>query len=135
MKNICKNIGYAVLVLGTIGSIYLANKLGVSLTGLIYSHYERDWGQTIVIFLTGFASSGITSVIFLALSEILEKLEFVTYNTTPNNEPSLFEQISEENTKKLHEKMLAEGGWKCAHCGRVNHQTVGSCACGAVKEY
>ena len=37
-------------------------------------------------------------------------------------------------TKENNERrMLANGGWKCSQCGRVNPGYIGSCGCGMSK--
>lgn len=132
MKEICKKIAIVVLVLGVIGSFALAAQLG---KGYEYGFYdiqeERDWFMTIVYFISGVVSTGIFSVIFFALAEILEKLESLEYNSKP---AARLNTTGFENDMKREEYMVNNGGWKCSRCGRINDMTVGSCACGALKE-
>lgn len=131
MKSLCKDIGYVVLVLGAIGSVFLAKESGVDIE---YSYsfditYERNWLSTIVYFLIGLASTGIFATIFFALSTILEKLETLEYRipaTDTNSLTGMSDSLREQ-------RMVDNGGWKCNQCGRINDNTTGSCACGASK--
>lgn len=101
----------------------------------IYAFYdiksERDWFMTIIYFVAGIVTTGIFSAIFFALAEILEKLESLEYNSKPM---ARLNTTGFENDRKREEYMVNNGGWKCSRCGRINDMTVGSCACGALKE-
>ena len=80
MKNICKYIGIAILILGIIGSFIIASKLG-------NLGFERNWVLTIGYFFGGIAVTITQSVIFFALYELLGDHEFLS------------EQIEETQTK------------------------------------
>ena len=56
MKNLCRALSYIEFVLGTIGSIYLANKLGVNIN-LNRFNVERNPSLTATIFIVGMFST------------------------------------------------------------------------------
>lgn len=122
MKNVCKYIGVAIFVLGIIGSFIIASKLG-------NLGYERDWGLTFGCFLGGIFSTVVQSVMFFALSELLEDNEFLSNQI--NNIKS--ETNQKENEAVKTEKKEIKDGWICPECGLKNYKYTFTCGCGYSK--
>ncbi|RKJ49726.1 hypothetical protein D7Y05_08505 [bacterium 1XD42-54] len=73
----CQILGFLVLVLGIIGSFYVAYEFG-NVVDFEYSgrvFYERDWNLTCAYFATGCFSSILLWTIFSGMAEIIEKLD------------------------------------------------------------
>jgi hypothetical protein len=55
-------------------------------------------------------------------------------NTTTTGEMSALDRIAREEEAKeqaaRERKVLEEGGWRCAKCGKVNVSSIGFCSCG-----
>lgn len=126
MKNICKYLSYAVLALGTIGSIVMAKTYGVVLKpAKLTSITERSWPLTIGIFIGCMFSVSVLFVILRALYEILEKLESLEYNTEKQSQP---DSALSAAAKEVEEKqILSKGGWKCPDCGKINYSYFSRC--------
>lgn len=116
MKNICKTIGIIILILGVIGSIALAAIFGKDTFG------DRSWGVTIGYFVAGIVVTGIQSVIYLALSEIFEYLEYLVKKADD----------IEQSQKPKAESPSMNQGWEC-ECGRRNPKYTTTCTCGKSK--
>lgn len=128
MKNLCEKLGVLVAVLGIIGSVILAVFAGRVPDAASYSFditYERDWGLTIAYLISGLIGTGIMSVIFLALSEVLERLE--------NLELRFSNMASSIRTIGKKKGEPGDDEWKCPKCGRINANYTGTCACGERK--
>lgn len=81
IKKLSEILGYIYLILGTIGSIIIANDFGK----LMASRYEdRDWAVTIGTFAGAFLSVLIISIILMGIGAILERLEYIL--DKPNTE-------------------------------------------------
>ena len=104
MKEICKYLGIAILVLGLIGSVILGIGAGFA------------W------FIVGCLSAIILPVILIAISEILENLKEIN-DKIVNIRPS----INENKEKQVQD---SEDLWWCPKCGRMNAYTKVSCTCG-----
>lgn len=73
MSKVCRVIGYIVLVLGLIGSFWLANTFGYS-----YDYrYRRDWNLTMIYFMVGCFSTAMMGTIFLGMATIIDKIDEV----------------------------------------------------------
>lgn len=76
--NLCNVMAIVVLIAGFIGSFYLAFKLGTKLEMPKYSFEDikhvRDWGATIMIFITSAISTLVVYSILAALADIQERL-------------------------------------------------------------
>ena len=80
-KTVCKVLRWVILIGGIVGSVVLADKLGVQVKNISYlnsTYTERNTGLTAIIFISGTVSSIITSTIFGALGEILEFMEILS---------------------------------------------------------
>lgn len=83
-KTVCKVLKWVILIGGIIGSIILADILGmqVKISSSFYSTYRvRNSGLTAMIFISGVISSIITSTIFGALGEVLAFIEKLSAQT------------------------------------------------------
>ncbi len=133
MKEMCRTLGTIVLVLGIIGSIALAWNNGVTVT---YNSYlgrtleDRNLLLTIVWFVGGIITTGISATILHALGEILEVQESIAWKVS-----SMENKVSSVNRKDREtDEITYKGSWKCSKCGRVNAKYTGTCACGQDKE-
>ena len=122
MKQICKYLGYAWLVLGIIGSFILANNLGAGVS-------ERDWVLTISVFVAGILSTSAFASILLGIAEILERLESISKKQVASvsdtySHGSALTRAAEEQDKTF---------WKCPQCGKNNPPYTGTCGCGCSK--
>ncbi len=125
MKGFCKVLATTMLVLGTIGSIFIAKTMGMSLNMRTYD-MERNWGTTIIVFLFGFLSVVVLSVILYAIDEIL------------GNQESLYKELSQaldnlRSPEKSSFKGVPSNNWECPKCGKINPNYTGTCGCGASK--
>lgn len=84
-KGFCKGLAITVLVLGIIGSIWLAVEYG-EVTKVSYSAYlgvsskvKRDAGLTIAYLVSGLFGTVILYTILSALGEVLEYLEMQSF--------------------------------------------------------
>lgn len=129
MKLVCKYLGYCVIVLGILGSIFLAKNFGVTIEES-YRGIEltRSWPLTIIYFIAGLLSVSICASILLGISEILEYLESVKEVRTEG-------PIQEEDPiSRLESEQLAESTfWKCSECGKSNPPYTGTCSCGQAR--
>lgn len=159
MKNLCRALSYIEFVLGTIGSIYLANKLGVNIN-LNRFNVERNPSLTATIFIVGMFSTIISWVILYAFSEILENqecmmrhLESFGKQTTSEVKPICgIPEFAKENksqtvTTSSQTHMPAKtqqtasdskdleqyNSWKCPNCKRINDFSTSICACGTCR--
>lgn len=80
--NFCSTLSIVVLILGIIGSIYLAYKFGVKIdsdynvwTEKIEYDSVRDFGSTLTIFVSGTFGTFILYTILSTLGSISEKLD------------------------------------------------------------
>lgn len=79
MSGKCRALGYITIILGIIGSFYLAYQFGnvvdFEFSGRVY--YERDWTITLVYFVAGCFSSVLLGTIFTGMAEIMDKIDEV----------------------------------------------------------
>lgn len=156
MKSLCRTLSYVELITGTIGSIFLSNKLGVEVNFRTLD-LERDISSTITIFVSSMLCVITFWVILYAISEILENqsriIELVqsSTKTSPQNNSPLcgpasqnINQISPqpmplvselkhnnpENTKTSSEEWGKYGDWNCPNCKRINDSSIAICNCG-----
>lgn len=122
MKEKCKALGIVTIILGIFGGLAAAITMGKDIYG------RRSIGLTLGIFVGIFISSLILTFILYALSEILEKLEAL------QKSPSKMAPKSDSINNTPKEEMLAEGEWKCLHCGTINPFKKRSCWCGQKRE-
>lgn len=76
MKSISKTFGGIILILGAIGSILVAIFFG-KVMNYHSLELERDWGMTLLLFVSCVLPSIVLSIILYALSEILERQEII----------------------------------------------------------
>lgn len=129
MKLVCKYLGYCVIVLGGLGSIFIAKNLGVTIEES-YQGIEltRSWPLTIIYFFAGILSVSICASILLGISEILEYLEAVKEVRTEGPVQA------EDPLSRLEAERPAENTfWKCPGCGKNNPPYTGTCSCGQAK--
>ena len=152
-KNLCKKLAIAILIVGSIGAFVLAYFCGDSLT-LTQSGaltHSRSWGLTISVFLVEMLMVLILYAILIALAELLEKQEanseklkelLKELNENYRGEagkvsskvtsPSTSQTTAFGTSKRQHfseeeKKILAQGGWECPKCGRINHGFMSVC--------
>lgn len=92
MKNSCRLCANTVLMLGTAGSIYLAYKLGRTISIAGYGiEYKRDVVLTLMVLAGGLISTFVSYVLFAALEEILDNQEkLLKFREQPEKElPSM----------------------------------------------
>lgn len=119
MKNICKYLSYAVLGLGAVGSIIMAKTYGVTIKpAKLVDITERSWPLTIAIFIASMFSVIVLFAILKALSEILEKMETLEYNSAKQSKPETTLSAAARETEES--QLLSKGGWRCLACGKVN---------------
>ena len=123
MKEKCKLLGSIIILIGTLSGIVVAIALGKNLYG------EQMVGLTLGIIASFILGSLFFAFILYALSDVLECL---------GKQIEILEQISPA-LKKLSaeargEEILADGGWKCPMCGKVNRFYTVYCSCGQKKE-
>lgn len=107
MAKHCNLIGLFVLAIGIIEAVFI-------------------WiNGSFILFLVALAAAAFNSFIYFAAAELHERLE------TLENKVNV--QKLEINTMADH-KLMDNGGWKCAGCGRTNASYVGTCACGRGKK-
>lgn len=118
MKEICKYLGIAILVLGLIGSVILGIGAGFA------------W------FIVGCLSAIILPVILIAISEMLENLKEIndkivnirpSINESKENQVHIRPSMNENKEKQVQD---SEDLWWCPKCGRMNSYTKESCTCG-----
>ena len=130
MKESCNAMGYISLIGGVIGTIVLAVVNGkvaeVSYYGI---DYERSIPMTIAWLIAGALCTAMTCIVFFALADILEGLEKIEYYRTQSSSA-----VGLMTDEQLNKKILAENGWTCKKCGRVNYSYTGTCVCGESKE-
>ncbi|MBD5134589.1 MAG: hypothetical protein HDT39_01290 [Lachnospiraceae bacterium] len=107
MAKHCNLIGLFVLAIGIIEAVFI----------WIYGSF--------ILFLIALAVAAFNSFIYFAAAELHERLE------TLENKVNV--QKLEINTMTGH-KLMDNGGWRCAGCGRTNASYVGTCACGRGKK-
>lgn len=131
MKKACRILGIIVLVLGIIGSIALAWDNGVVVTSDFFDDIDskRSISLTIGWFAGGLLSTAVASVILFSISEILERLEGLSWRVS-EVEGKL---ESAERKEKEADDITYRGSWRCPECGRVNASYVGTCGCGQTK--
>lgn len=156
MKNLCKTLANVELVLGVIGSIFLAYTMGMRLDYRSLS-LERDIGSTLVIFTSTMLCVATLYVILYAISEILENQERLIQkmndqqvtsikNSTPICSPPPKSSVHivtstapvENSSKKIeqvvenvnNENWKVYNDWKCPSCKRINDGLIEICTCG-----
>ena len=154
MKGLCKALASIVFVLGTIGSIVLANTFGNKIN---YSTFtlERDVATTMGIFLMSFLTVLVLSVILYSIGEVLENQKeihemFLSERKPPSNTPLCgpnalatdspvkisSKPVFVENNPATMETTSAWDNfqsWTCTACKRVNDSRQDLCICGASK--
>lgn len=97
MSEKCRWLGYITIVLGVMGSIFLAYQFGnvVDFEYASHVYYARNWGLTCLYFCTGCFSSVLLGTIFIGMAEIMDSISdikdqqqklFVMLNKKINNE-------------------------------------------------
>lgn len=160
MKNLCKMLAYIELILGVIGSISLANVLGLRVSYTSHS-IERDSVLTFTIFLSSMLCVVTLWAILCAFSEILENQEKLLARSGASVSPmSRIEPIcdiaappvsrpfptvgaaenrlitappTQRNTVINDDEWKKYDTWKCPNCKRINGQKDKVCTCGASK--
>ncbi len=127
MKSICKGLGYGIIGLGSLASIFMAYSMGRTMVeGYWRTELVRNWPLTILYFFVGLFVTAVWAAILLGIAEIIESLETVKVEKSPESENVL---------SGLPAEQFAAGTyWKCPHCGRNNPSYTGTCGCGQTKE-
>ncbi|WP_038286825.1 hypothetical protein [Acetivibrio straminisolvens] len=122
-KEFVKILAYLELVLGTIGSFFLAYSGGrvVKVTYLPNISYQRDWGTTIAIFLAAIFSTLILYTLLRSQYEIID------------NQENLYYTMNKKLTY-LSDDLSDEDKWRCPKCNKKNPTYVGTCGCGYAKQ-
>ena len=123
-RNFFSFFGYIFIILGFIGSIFLASTTGTGLYG------DRDWGITIIIFLVGAGVSLFWGFLCFAIVQALDCLEGINYNLkkTSDNTQSIGE------ADQLEKDLSSGKRWKCPECGKIYMSYETSCmVCGISK--
>lgn len=124
MESICKLFGRVFIILGLISSFMIAKNFGVSMSNQFIG-LERDWGLTILLFVSCAFCSTILGVILLGLAEVLQNQRIIAgrINEVENN----LNTVKKETVTKL-----SAGSWRCKRCNKINEKYIGTCSCGEV---
>lgn len=107
----------------------MAYIIGVIVWGLIWGYATKTVNENKGYyggFWLGFFLGFIGLIIVACKSE----------NRSSNNYTESYTQnsmLSEASSEASNKKTIAQGGWKCNNCGRVNQSYTGTCACGTSK--
>ena len=112
---VCKFTGISIGVLGTIGSFIVANNTLI-----------KEW--SFKMFLYCEISVFLGALLFIAVSEILEKVTVSAYNIRKISEAFENNQNSQQSDDELK-----KNGWNCPKCGNRNYSYTGTCSCGQSK--
>lgn len=131
MKKICNVLGVIVFILGSIGSVALGYHFGnvVDFTYGGSTYYTRDMVLTMSISLSGFLGTLVIFAILMGIGSILNNQEIITYRIAEIEKRNslLDEKVTRSST---YNATVKSGEWKCEKCGRINMNTIGTCACG-----
>lgn len=138
MKSISKTFGAVIFILGIIGSVFIAIFFGKAIN--YHSlELERNWGITIILFVSCALPSIILSIILYALSEILERQEIIFKALNISLEANdKITSISYDNAvNEAHSDLgahnaattmnISKSSWKCPTCGHINDISQSSC--------
>lgn len=141
MKSISKTFGGVILFLGIIGSIFIANFFG-KVMDYHSLEFERDWGMTVILFLSCALPSIVLSIILYALSEVLERQEAIfkalniSMKSTNEKASISYDDMVKAKTAnsslETHSgiKDISKSSWQCPTCGHiidVSQSTCSSC--------
>lgn len=119
---VMKKITYAILIIGIIGSF---------IGGAVFKTYnleKQEFSYNGELVITGIISTLVLFIIMLALSTIIEKLEYLAV--------AEYKKSLNKNTKAQEEpeKKKSKYKWRCTNCGNLNDISDWSCAnCESVK--
>lgn len=127
MGNQCRILAIIYMILGVISSIILAISLGITAEMGKYSvQFERNWVLTLAIFVGGVFTSYIVYVIMMTLADTHDTVSQILFKVG-NIPTSSIGYASEEDI------FLANGGWKCPDCQKLNYSYETTCRCGKSK--
>lgn len=158
MKNLCKTLACIELVIGTIGSIFLACTFGIRLDYHSLS-LERDGAATFAIFISAMLCVITLWVILYAISELLENQEKILQlmekkqnseskslkpicspppkssvpATSRTSVPNSNAENGQSNNEVDDESWKVYAAWKCPNCKRINDGHVETCSCGIAR--
>lgn len=140
MKNISKTFGGIILFIGVIGSILIAIFFG-KVMNYHSLELERNWGMTLLLFVSCALPSIVLSIILYTLSEILERQESIlkALNITMETNDEKTSISYDDMVKAKHSSLethnvtheISKSSWKCPTCGHIND--VSQSACGLCK--
>lgn len=123
MKDFCKYLSVANLVLGTLGSFFLAKIQGMQLDNDLMM--SRNWGTTIIIFIVSMVIVASISATLYAIYEMISNQE-VILKKIESSESNIIEKTTASDD-------IPSDKWKCNNCGTINANYVGTCRCGTSK--
>lgn len=134
----CKILAKIYGVIGTIGSIVLANIYGKEAEANSYFErveYQRNWMLTIAIFVGVLL---VVSMICITLYTIGAIYDAVNSSAFQKGGVDRYEKL-EEGTSVIAEqdevnRIIENGGWRCSDCGKINQSYITTCMCGKSKE-
>lgn len=130
MAKFLKVLSIIVIVFGIIGSIIMAINFGTTkeVVSTIYDtsvKTKTNIGVLLGVLVSGLLSTAILYGILAGLSEVIEKLEKLDFQTKTLNKENLI------SIKKQDSKVTSSsGGWECPQCGNYNEAYTSTCKCG-----
>ncbi|MDE6251644.1 MAG: hypothetical protein K2M78_03265 [Lachnospiraceae bacterium] len=119
MAKYCNSFGLVILAIGVIEAVFI-------------------WiNGSFILFLVALVTAAFNSFIYFAAAELHERLKVLEKNVnvqTPGINIKDVDMQSYIYNTMTDRKLMDNGGWKCAGCGRTNASYVGTCACGRGKK-
>ena len=127
MEDTCKVLARIVVILGIIGTLVMVFVFGRDVSIGYFGYTETEWNfwKILIVLVSGATATTLQATVFFALGEILENLRNVKFMLSAVD--NRFED------SKLQKGESNGQSWKCATCGKVNSNLVGTCACGQSK--
>jgi hypothetical protein len=144
-KDYFKSLGKIIIIGGIIVGTILAIAFGgVTIEGYYSSHFERNWGLTIGIFIMVTGSGVFSGMTMIAISEALTALERICNNIvylgTNNDRTDSDRNQNDQDNDSYDLRSIAgqgdeasSGEWICPACGKKNRSFDEVCSCGEDK--
>ena len=133
---LCKLLAIIYGILGSIGSIVMANILGKSAEYDFVKREmvsERNWPLTIAIFVGTLLVVAMISVGLYTIGEIYDRVYSNAFTANGAISEKTAEGLAVLAEQAETERTLDAGGWRCPDCNKVNPSYVTTCMCGRSK--